>query len=454
MKIGFFGATGTVTGSKYRVQSGAGAILVDCGLFQGYKQLRLRNWAALPFDVHALHAVVLTHAHLDHSGYLPLLVKNGFDGPVYCTAATADLCRVLLPDAGRLQEEDAERANRHAYSRHAPALPLYTEADALRALENLEIQPWEQDFIPAPGLTARLYPAGHILGSAMVHLRDDSSSVLFTGDLGRPVDPIMRPPAAPPDADYIVMESTYGDRRHPAADPIAQLGEVISQVVARSGVVMIPAFAVGRTQSLLWGLHQLRSQGTLPAQVPVFLNSPMATDATNIYRRHRVEHRLSVDECAAMCHAAKIINTVDESRALNLRKGPMVIIAGSGMATGGRIVHHLVAFAPDARNAIVLAGFQAGGTRGAALLAGNDSIKIHGAYVAVRAQVFALSNLSAHADYAEMLDWLAAVKRKPKGVFMVHGEAAAADAMRVRVADRFGWDCKVPEYGEQVELNA
>lgn len=452
MKLQFCGATGTVTGSRYLVTHVGRPLLVDCGLFQGYKQLRQRNWARLPFDPVTTGAVVLTHAHLDHSGYLPLFVRQGFKGPIYCTAATRDLCRILLPDSGRIQEEDAERANRRHYSRHSPALPLYTEADALAALEQFETREYETAFEPVPGIEATLSPAGHLLGSAMVQLGDGHRRLLFTGDLGRLQDLIMRPPVSRPAADVMVVESTYGNRVHDATDPARVLGAVIRRVSARGGVVIVPAFSVGRTQTLLWCLHRLRAQGDIPAALPIYLNSPMAIDATSIYRRHHREHRLSAQECSAMCGVARMVNTVEDSRALNRRRGPMVIVSASGMATGGRVVHHLKAFAPDPANAIVLTGFQAGGTRGAALLEGADSLKIHGEYVPVRAEVVSIDNLSAHADSAEILAWLAATPDVPHQVYVTHGEPAAADALRHRIEEQLRWKCCVPEYLETVDV--
>lgn len=448
MELEFLGATGTVTGSKYLVTHAGQRIMVDCGLFQGYKQLRLRNWAPLPVEPQSLTAVVLTHAHLDHSGYLPLLVKNGFRGPIYCTAATRDLCGIMLPDAGRIQESEAEHANRYQHTRHQPALPLYTETDAFRALEQFQARDFNTAFKVA-GLNTSLLPAGHLIGSAMVRLDDGQRSLLFSGDLGRPNDLLMRPPVPPPQADVLVVESTYGNRRHEARDPVAQLGDVIVRVAARKGVVVIPAFTVGRAQTLLHCIHLLKAAGTIPSGLPVYLNSPMAVAATDIYRRHRDEHRLSEADTAAMCSAAQVVNSVAESIALNERSGPMVIIAGSGMATGGRVLHHLKAFAPDARNAIVISGFQAGGTRGAALLDGADAIKIHGSYVAVRAEVVAQGNLSAHADYAEIITWLRGFKQPPKRTFITHGEAAAADAMRKHIEEGLGWACSAPDYRER-----
>jgi metallo-beta-lactamase family protein len=451
MHLQFLGATGTVTGSKYLVRDGAASLLVDCGLFQGFKQLRLRNWSRPPFSPKTLGGVMLTHAHLDHSGYLPLLVKNGYAGPIHCTAATFELCRILLPDSGRLQEEEAELANRHGFSRHAPALPLYTEADAVLALDRFEVQPFHQAF-DVGGLRVALRPAGHILGAAMVEIVSGARRVLFTGDLGRPRDPLMQPPARIERADWLIVESTYGNRAHEPGDPYEKLGTIVARTVARGGVVVIPSFAVGRTQSLLWGLHQLKARGVLPPHLPIFLNSPMAIDVTSIYRRHRTEHRLSPEQCEAMCHAAQYVNTIEESKRLNERHGPMVIIAGSGMATGGRVVHHLKAFAPDPRNTIVLAGFQAGGTRGAQLVDGAEVVKIHGQYVPVRAEVELLDTLSSHADAQETLEWLGGFTAPPRRTFITHGEPAAADALRLRIEEQLHWDCVVPEYLEDVTL--
>lgn len=452
VRLQFLGAAGTVTGSKYLLDTGEARLLVDCGLFQGYKQLRLRNWADPPFDAKSLSAVVLTHAHLDHSGYLPVLIRRGFRGRIYCTEATADLCRILLPDSARLAEEDAERANRRGYSKHRPALPLYTEADAQAALRHLVTVPFASEFEPAPGLKAQFAPAGHILGAATIRIFDGERLIVFSGDLGRMRDDIMRPPQKLERADILVVESTYGDRLHDRSDPHLQLGAVIERVSKRGGVVVIPAFAVGRTQTLLWCIHRLKAEGAIDKNLRIYLNSPMATDVTDIYHRHRDQHRLSPEECDAMCHAARIVNTTDESKELNEKKGPMVIIAGSGMATGGRVIHHLKAFAPDPRNAIVLAGFQAGGTRGAALAAGAETIRIHGEDIPVRAEVVSLTNLSAHADYLEILEWLRGFKAPPQQTFITHGEPAAADALRQRIERELKWRVHVPEHMEIVTL--
>ncbi len=451
IELNFLGAAGTVTGSKYLVNAGGRRILVDCGLFQGFKQLRLRNREPLPFEPHALDAVILTHAHLDHSGYLPLLVKNGFAGPVYCTKATSELCAILLPDSGHLQEEDAAFANRRGFSKHKPALPLYTEEDAKRALPRLKPVDFGRDVELGAGLSFHFQPAGHILGAATVTLRDATTSILFSGDLGRANDLLMPPPAAVARADYVVVESTYGNRRHDARDPRAMLADIFNRTFSRGGAVIIPAFAVGRAQTLLYYVHLLKSSKAIP-DVPVFLNSPMAVNVTQIFHKHRGEHRLTPEQCDAMCTAAKYVNSVEESKALNARQGPMIIISASGMATGGRVLHHLKAFAPDARNTILFAGFQAGGTRGAAMLNGAESIKIHGDYVPVRAEVASIPNLSAHADYVEILDWLGNFESPPRQLFVTHGEPTAADALRQHVAERFGWTVRVPEHQERVTL--
>lgn len=451
MDLTFLGATGTVTGSKYLVRHGDAQLLVDCGLFQGYKQLRLRNWEPLPVPATEIDAVVLTHAHIDHSGYLPLLVRQGFKGRIFCSAPARDLCGILLPDSGGLQEEEAEYANRRGFSKHSPALPLYTRNDAVRALKQFEAVAWHKAWEPVPGLRATLSHAGHMPGASLVHLASDSCSVLFSGDLGRPADLMLRAPEPPPAADFLVVESTYGDRLHPQGDVLEQLADVINRTSARGGTLVIPAFAVGRAQTLLHCIRQLKDQHRIH-HLPVFLNSPMAADALEVYRRHPGELRLSTADREALLHGAQIVRTPDESRELNARRGPMIIIAGSGMATGGRVVHHLKAFGPDRRNTILLAGFQAGGTRGASLQAGASSVRIHGQDVPVRAEVACIDALSAHADAGEMEAWLRGFPVPPVRTFITHGEPAAADALRQRIERNLGWDVRVPEYRETVTL--
>lgn len=339
MQLGFHGGAGTVTGSRTLVTRGGRAVLVDCGLFQGYKNLRLMNWEPFPFDPALLDCVVLTHAHLDHSGALPLLMKQGFKGPIFATPSTIEMCAILLRDSGRLQEEDAEYANRRKTSKHRPALPLYTEEDAERSLRLFQPLHFAEEREVAPGIRVRLQGAGHILGAASIQLSAGSTTVLFSGDLGRPDDAVMRAPAPIEKADHIIVESTYGDRLHEADDVEAVLGETIRRTAARGGTVLVPAFAVGRAQSLLYAVYRLKQRHAIP-DLPVFLNSPMAIDMTDIYHRHRAEHRLSEEECTGMCRVAKMVRSVEESRALNAMTYPAVIVSASGMATGGRVLHH------------------------------------------------------------------------------------------------------------------
>ncbi len=453
MQLTFLGATGTVTGSKYLLKSGDKRILVDCGLFQGLKQLRLKNWAELPINPKEIDVVVLTHAHIDHSGYLPLLVKNGFSGKVYCSEATRDLCEVLLPDSAYLQEEEADYANRRGFSKHQPALPLYTQEDAMAALKLITPVNYEQDVDLGDGITLRLTPNGHILGSAFVRIHNQQTSVLFSGDIGRPHDVLMRAPVRVKQADYLLLESTYGNRLHEKDDPQIKLAAIINKTVKRKGVVVIPVFAVGRAQELLYYIHLLKLSGAIAHDIPVYLNSPMAVDVTEIFTRHHDEHRLTPEQCRALNQTARMVNSVDESRRLNEAHGPMIILSASGMASGGRVVHHLKAFAPKSNNTILFVGFQAAGTRGAAMIDGVDSIKIHGEYIPVRANVELISNLSAHADYSEILDWLGGFETPPKKTFIVHGEPVAADAMRHHIEEKMHWKVVMPEYLETVTLD-
>lgn len=451
MRLTFLGATRTVTGSCYLIEAADRKVLVDCGLFQGFKELRLRNWATFPVPPREIDAVVLTHAHLDHSGYLPLLVKHGFRGRIYCTPPTRDLCALLLPDSGHLQEEDARRANRYHYSKHDPALPLYTTADADAALTHFRTVPFGQDVALGQGLRVRFERNGHILGAAWVLLTAGHRTVLFSGDIGRPHDPVMKPPVAPVAADYLLVESTYGDRLHESADPLDQLAEVVRRTADRGGTVVVPAFAVGRAQSLLYYLHTLKTQGRIP-DLPVYLDSPMAIDATDILGRYPLEHRLSRELCAAVLGSATYVSTPEESKDLDRGHNPRIIISASGMATGGRVLHHLKHFAPDRRNTILFTGFQAGGTRGDRIVRGEAAVKIHGAMVPINAEVALLENISAHADYEEILDWLGHIRQAPTTTFITHGEAPAAEAMRQQIEERFGWPAIVPEYRQSVEL--
>jgi metallo-beta-lactamase family protein len=451
LKLTFLGGVGTVTGSKYLLECDGSRILIDCGLFQGFKQLRLRNWAPLPVTPASIAQVLLTHAHLDHTGYLPLLVKNGFKGPVRCTEATRDLCALLLPDSGYLQEKDADFANRHGFSKHKPALPLYTQDDAERALKQFRPLPMRKVFSLPGQMQGRFLYAGHILGASMVELTKESQTVLFSGDLGRPNDVALYDPDRVERADYLVVESTYGDRKHSDLDPKDALAEAIRRTVANGGSILIPAFAVGRTQSLLFHLAALKRARRIP-DIPVYLDSPMAMDATDLFDAHNEDHRLSRDDVRAAFSIAQYVQTIEESKALDRNAAPKIIISASGMATGGRVLHHLEAYAPDARNLILFAGFQAGGTRGAAMTSGAETIKIHGRYVPVRAKVENLQMLSAHADADEIIAWLRHFREAPKMTFVTHGEPAAADALRRRIAEDLGWPCSVPDYRDEAVL--
>lgn len=453
MQLTFMGATGTVTGSKYLLQTDSDKnIMIDCGLFQGFKELRLRNWWELPVSVKKIDDVILTHAHIDHSGYIPLLVKHGFRKRIYCSDATHDLCKLLLPDSGYLQEEDARRANRYGYTKHHPAQPLYTREDAENALQYFSPLHFRTEKTLHGDTTISLYPAGHILGAASVLIRHRHTSILFSGDLGRPDDTILNPPQVPDFVDYIVIESTYGNREHGKENPLDALERIVNTTINRGGTIVIPAFAVGRAQHILYHLYKLIEQNRIPSDVPVYLDSPMAISATEILRRYSKEHRLSQEESRKFCEIATYTRSVDESKAILENNVPSVIISASGMATGGRILHHLKMFAPDKKNTIVFTGFQAGGTRGDRILRGEKAVKIHGEMVPIRAQVCELENVSAHADSEELLAWLAKFKKPPRKVFITHGEPEAASAFQAKIKERFGWEAIIPEYLQTEEL--
>lgn len=452
MKLTFLGATGTVTGSKYLLEHAGKKVLIDCGLFQGLKDLRLRNWEKLPVDPASIEAVLLTHAHIDHSGYIPLLVKNGFQGTIFCSEATFDLCNILLPDSGYLQEADAERCNRYGYSKHQPALPLYTQKDAEQSLKQFKAVDFGKTYSLYEDLSFSLSRSGHILGASFIQIYGGKQSILFSGDLGRPDDPVMKPPVQIQQADYLVIESTYGNRRHRNSNPQEEIGVVIRNTVGRGGSVIIPSFAVGRAQSMLYYIYQLKKQKVI-ADIPVFLDSPMAINATKILFQHKNDHRLSGKLCEEVCRVAKYIHTPQESKQLDQNNElPAIIISASGMATGGRILHHLKHFLGDERNTILFTGFQAAGTRGERLLRGEKEIKIHGQMWPVLAQVAVLHNTSAHADYGEILDWLGHFKASPCKTFITHGEPEASAALKIKIDNQLDWETEVPSYMQTVTL--
>ncbi len=450
MELQFLGAAGTVTGSRYLLRRGSHRVLIDCGMFQGVKRLRERNREAFPIDPRSLHAVILTHAHLDHSGWLPALVRAGFKGPVYCTPGTQALAGILLRDAARLQEEDAEYANRKGFTKHHPAEPLYTVEDAEAALELLRPIDWHQH-VNIDGMKITFHHAGHIIGASSVHIATDGGCLVFSGDVGRRYDPVLNPPEPLPACDWLVTESTYGNRLHPDVDAMAELAESVTRCAQRGGVVVMPAFAVGRAQMLLYLLNTLKRQGRIP-DMPIILDSPMASKATQVLLQFPEEHHLSPEECHALEKDVIYIDSVEESIALNSRRGPHVIVSASGMATGGRVLHHLKRLLPEPRNQVIFVGFQAAGTRGDALIHGSQSVKIHGEYIPVHAPVLNIDALSAHADQTELMDWLGTMPHKPQQVFVTHGEPAAADTLRLQIQDRLGWPVIVPEPLEKFQL--
>jgi metallo-beta-lactamase family protein len=452
----FLGAAGTVTGSKHLLESARARVLLDCGLFQGLKELRTRNWQAPPLDQRRLDAVVLSHAHIDHSGYLPRLMRAGFEGPVYCTPATSDLLRVLLPDAAHLQEEEASFANRHRTSRHEPALPLFTVEDAMRVLRQVRTADFGASFTPGAGVEARFTHSGHILGAGLVECRLDGARVVFSGDLGRYDVPIMRDPDPVAEADVLLLESTYGDRVHDAADRRERLEGAVRRAVEGGGWLLIPAFAVGRAQEVLFDLRELEEADRVPA-LPVFLDSPMAIEALAIYSRHIEEQDAALRRTVGggtrpyAPRNFQTCRTVDESKGLNETPAPGIILAGSGMATGGRILHHFRRLLPEPRTTVLFVGYQAVGTRGRLLRDGARTLRMFGEEVPVRATIMASDAYSAHADRAEILRWLGGFRRPPGVTYLVHGETRAAESLREAVVG-LGWRVEVARDGERVTL--
>lgn len=451
MFIKFLGATQTVTGSKYLINAENVNLLVDCGLFQGQKELRLRNWSPLPIEPSKIDYILLTHAHIDHSGYIPLLVKNGFSGKIFCHEATRDMCAILLPDSGHLHEEEARYANLKGYSKHHPALPLYTQEEAEASIAYFKPLPFGKRFKLNDYLYFSFHYAGHILGAASIHIEHYNVSAFFSGDLGRSNDPIMKPPQKPIESLYYIIESTYGDSQHSEQRPEEQLGQLINRTEKRGGVVLIPAFAVGRAQLILYYIYQLKKK-QLISDLPVYIDSPMATDATKLFYQFTSEHRLSKKESENVCKTANYIYHVNESMALDTFNSPMIIISASGMATGGRILHHIKRYGPDSRNAIVFCGFQASGTRGDRMVRGEKIVKMFGQMIPIAAEVIQLDNTSAHADQNEMMSWLSHLNNPPRKIFITHGEQGAAESLQARIEADYEWPCLIPDYLYEEEL--
>ncbi len=450
INVRFLGAAGCVTGSRFLVSTGDYRLLVDCGLFQGRKELRLRNWEQFTCGADSIDAVLLSHAHLDHSGYLPALVAQGFNGPIYSTPATFDLCQILLRDAGKLQEEEASYHNRHRTSKHRPALPLFTIEQAERALEHFTTIPFGHTHEAGP-FRATFHPNGHIIGSASIDLQIGGKHLLFSGDLGRAADVIMKHPEPPVYCDYLFMESTYGDRLHPDQDAEDVIADLVCESAHRGGSVLIPAFAVGRSQAVLYHLWRLRKNHRIPP-LPIFMDSPMSISATEFLLKHLDLIRPGRETLDAICQSVKFTRSVEESKEIGLVNLPKIIISASGMATGGRVLHHLKAMLGDNRNTIMFVGYQAQGTRGNRLVSGENCVKIHGQMCPIEAQIACLDFLSAHADYREILDWLRLISVAPKRCFVVHGEPQASSAMARHIDEQLGWNTTVAELWDTIEL--
>ena len=462
-RLTFLGATETVTGSRFLLESEERKLLIDCGLFQGLKRDRLRNWEPFPVPPTEVDRVLLTHAHLDHSGYLPRLCKQGFAGKILCTWSTSDLCAILLRDSGHLQEEDAYWANKKKFSKHKPALPLYTAEDAENSLKYFEPVCYGQDLPITDKLRVKFRDAGHILGSAFVDIKITSAGktkkVLFSGDLGRPARPILRDPVQVFEVDYLILESTYGDRLHDSKPPEKELARVIAESVNRGGSLIIPSFAVGRTQELLFCIRELEEKGEIPS-LPVYVDSPMAIDTTMIFEKRKGDYNLEAKifelqgKKILRTKQIKFCRTKEESKQLDEQNNPGIIISASGMAEGGRILHHLAHRLPHPQNTILFIGFQAAGTRGRSIVEGNPTVKIHGQQIPIRAKIEKISGFSAHADYNETLAWLMGFNRPPLKTFIIHGEPEASASLSEKITRLLGWKVIIPKFNESFEIDS
>lgn len=448
----FLGAARTVTGSKHLLNIDGQRVLFDCGLFQGLKELRQRNWSPLPVPPSSIDAVVLTHAHIDHSGWLPRLIAQGYKGPIHCTGGTADLCKLVLPDAAHIQEEDAKFANKRGYSKHHPAMPLYTEADAAETLTRLRPAPFNQPIAVGKGINVEFTNAGHLLGSSYVHVTTGKGpGILFGGDLGRYGRPILPDPSPGVEADVLLVESTYGDRLHPTEDDGEMLAQIVNDTMARRGKVIIPAFAIGRVEELLYWLFRLEDQKRVPV-MPIYVDSPMALKGIDYYQARTNELDPGIDFIGKRLRRFTAINSGKQSKALVDDDTPAIVIASSGMATGGRVVHHLFAGLPDPRNTVLFVGFQAAGTRGRRLIEGAQHVKMYGQEVPVKARIAKINGMSSHADAGEIIKWLGTFPRAPKVTYLVHGEPPAQEALKARIQKDLNWTVEIPAHGQTVEL--
>ena len=452
MKLTFFGGAGTVTGSKILLEANYKKILIDCGLFQGLKELRKKNWDALPIDLNNLTSVILTHAHLDHTGYLPLLVKNGYKGPIYCTKPTKDLTEVILLDSGKIHEEDAKRANKYNYTKHKPAKPLYNIKDAKEAIQKLKGFNFNQWYPIDENIHFKFINSGHILGSAFVLIKINEKIIVFSGDIGRKQPVILNPYEYVSHADYLIVESTYGNRLHPKSDIKSELLKYVNHTYSKGGSLIIPTFSVERAQEIIYILSVLKQEQKLP-NIPIYLDSPMGVNATNIYYSYKNHHNFSEENISSMKSTVQLISEVQASRSVVNDESPKIVLAGSGMLTGGRVLHYLDKMIEDKKNSILIVGFQADGTRGRALLSGDTELKFFGKYHKINAEVFKINEFSGHADQSELLDWLQHFKTAPILTFINHGEPHQSQALKTKLNTKLNWKCTVAKMNEVYYLN-